>query len=106
MSRYIDAELANIYLNKYACKQINKIPTAENVVEIKDCNECKYCERNVDEYPCNMCSNCYTDKFKPKVYCADCEYLMYSDCYGECSKGHKGVVKPEDSCFYGKRKED
>lgn len=38
------------------------------------------------------------------VKCKECEYLMFSDCYGECSKGYKGIVNPNDSCGKGKRK--
>ena len=37
-----------------------------------------------------------------KVVCKDCEYLMFSDCYGECSKAYKGIVSPNDSCGKGK----
>lgn len=40
------------------------------------------------------------------VLCDECEYLMFSDCYGECRKGYKGIVNPNDSCGKGKRKED
>lgn len=39
------------------------------------------------------------------VHCKDCVYLMFSDCYGECGKGHLGIVSPNDSCNYGKAKE-
>lgn len=38
------------------------------------------------------------------VKCKDCEYLMFSDWYGECSKGFKGIVSPNDSCGKGKKK--
>lgn len=38
------------------------------------------------------------------VKCKECEYLMFSDCYGECRKGYKGIVSPNDSCGKGKRK--
>ena len=38
------------------------------------------------------------------VKCKECEYLMFSDCYGECSKGFKGIVSPNDSCGKGKIK--
>ena len=38
------------------------------------------------------------------VKCKECEYLMFSDCYGECRKGYKGIVSPNDSCGRGKRK--
>ena len=39
-----------------------------------------------------------------EVKCKDCEYLMFSDCYGECSKAYKGIVSPDDSCGKGKLK--
>lgn len=39
------------------------------------------------------------------VRCKDCKYLMFSDCYGECGKGHMGIVSPYDFCSYGERKE-
>lgn len=38
------------------------------------------------------------------IYCKDCENLMFSDCYGECAKGHKGIVNPHDTCKHAKRK--
>lgn len=38
------------------------------------------------------------------VKCKECEYLMFSDCYGECSKGFKGIVAPNDSCGKGRKK--
>ena len=40
----------------------------------------------------------------PVVRCKECKYLMFSDCYGECSKGHLGIVMPHDFCSYGERK--
>ena len=39
------------------------------------------------------------------VRCKDCKHLMFSDCYGECSKAHLGIVAPWDFCSYGERKE-
>lgn len=39
-----------------------------------------------------------------KVTCKDCKYLMFSDSYGECMKGYKGVVPPWDFCQHGERK--
>lgn len=35
------------------------------------------------------------------VRCEDCEWLVFSDCYGECGKGYKGIVRPGDSCGKG-----
>ena len=39
------------------------------------------------------------------VRCRECKYLMFSDCYGECGKGHMGIVSSNDFCSYGERKE-
>ena len=47
----------------------------------------------------------YNPKAEPNnVECIDCEYLMFSDCYGECAKAYKGIVSPHDSCGKGKKK--
>jgi hypothetical protein len=40
------------------------------------------------------------------VTCKNCKYLEYSDCYGECSKGFKGIVSPNTYCENGERKEN
>lgn len=40
------------------------------------------------------------------VHCKDCKHLMFSDMYGECSKAHMGIVRPDDFCSYGKRKDE
>ena len=40
----------------------------------------------------------------PVVRCRECKHLMFSDCYGECGKGHMGIVSPDDFCSYGERK--
>lgn len=39
------------------------------------------------------------------VRCRDCKHLMFSDFYGECKRGNLGIVKPEDFCSYGERKD-
>ena len=41
----------------------------------------------------------------PVVRCRECTHLMFSDCYGECGKGHMGIVRPNDFCSRGERKE-
>lgn len=41
----------------------------------------------------------------PVVRCKDCKHLMFSDFYGECVVGHLGIVKPDDFCSYGERKD-
>lgn len=35
------------------------------------------------------------------VFCKDCDYLEYSDCYGECGRGYLSIVKPYDYCSRG-----
>ena len=40
------------------------------------------------------------------VRCKDCKFLMFSDCYGECSKANMGVVSPDDFCCRGERRTD
>lgn len=45
------------------------------------------------------------DKTDVNAYCWNCEYLMFSDCYGECVKCHlPGVVQPWDSCEHFERR--
>lgn len=39
------------------------------------------------------------------VRCKDCKHLMFSDCYGECRLNHLWIVRPDDYCSRGKRKE-
>lgn len=39
------------------------------------------------------------------VKCIDCEYLELELPYAVCSKAHKGIVAPDDSCGKGKLKE-
>ena len=42
--------------------------------------------------------------YEPVVRCKECKHLMFSDCYGECGKGHMGIVRPYDFCSYGERR--
>lgn len=37
----------------------------------------------------------------PVVRCKDCRFLRFSDCYGECSVGRLGIVRPDDFCSRG-----
>ena len=52
-----------------------------------------------------LVTNAQTVDAVPVVRCRDCKYLMFSDCYGECSKGYLGIVRPDDFCSYGERKD-
>ena len=38
------------------------------------------------------------------VRCKDCKYLMFSDFYGQCVRGYRGIVQPWDYCSFGERK--
>lgn len=42
------------------------------------------------------------------VRCEDCKHFLFSDefsdMYGECSQAHMGIVRPDDFCSYGERK--
>lgn len=46
------------------------------------------------------------DNVASVVRCKDCKFLMFSDCYGECRRGHFGIVSPNDYCSRGTRKDD
>ena len=42
------------------------------------------------------------DNFNNKIECLQCQYLMFSDCYGEFSKENiSGIVQPHFSCGKG-----
>ena len=58
------------------------------------------CDENCFEH----CLEWLKQPAEETVYCKDCEHLMFSDCYGECSKGHKGIVHPDDTCKHGVRR--
>lgn len=52
-----------------------------------------------------ICLNCPKKECHPSYctrvnnVCKNCANLTFSDCYGECSKGHiEGIVHPYDSC--------
>lgn len=38
-----------------------------------------------------------------KIFCYECKNLELSDCYGECSAGHRGIVNPYDTCKYAEK---
>ena len=39
------------------------------------------------------------------IECWECKHSFYSDCYLECGKGYKGVVKYNDTCEHAEPKE-
>ena len=61
-------------------------------------------EEDRQEYDCHQ--------FKPKenyvevVRCKDCKHLGFKGlCYGVCNKKMVGIVKPDDFCSYGERRD-
>ena len=44
-------------------------------------------------------------KYVEVVRCKDCKHLEISGCYGECGRAYLGIVKPDDFCSYGERRE-
>lgn len=50
--------------------------------------------------------NSEVDSKEEVVHCKDCKHLMFSDCYGECSRAHMGIVEPNDYCSRGERKDE
>lgn len=61
---------------------------------------CEECLRKI----LNFTEDGKTEKGGNDVECIECEFIMFSDCYGECSKAYRGIVSPHDSCGKGKRK--
>ena len=61
MSRYVDADLAPIYLNADACEQIKHIPTAD-VVEVVRCKDCIFYKTPdcMMYYECLICNAQYS----------------------------------------------
>lgn len=39
------------------------------------------------------------------VRCKDCRNLEITGCYGECGRGYLGIVRPDDYCSRGRRRE-
>lgn len=52
----------------------------------------------------DICLNCKEKTCKPngckhlENVCKNCKHLTFSDCYGECGLGVRGIVRPFDSC--------
>lgn len=39
------------------------------------------------------------------VCCVDCRHLEITGCYGQCGRGYLGIVRPDDFCSRGERRE-
>jgi hypothetical protein len=59
---------------------------------------------HMEDYYFNAIANAPAADVVEVVRCKDCKHLMFSDCYGECSKAYLGIVAPWDFCSYGERK--
>ncbi len=91
--RLIDADALKAVYERYINEPHVRVMTAAGQgmqIAIKSCIE--------------ILDNAPTIDAVPVVRCKDCEHLMFSDCYGECAKGHKGVVYPDDTCKFGVRR--
>ena len=105
--------LVNALAASGKCSEDDLIPTAEFITGFIK-NDVIILPENIlsDELRKTIESDCYwkcvngnrKSNDKKTVRCAECEYLMFSDCYGECSKGYRGIVNPDDTCQYGKLK--
>lgn len=89
-------------------KEINTMPAAD--VVSKGAYDQVLWERDIavrqlrEDYGVDLGEKKHADVVSV-VRCRDCRYLMFSDCYGECRRGNLGIVRPDDHCSYGKRKE-
>ena len=77
-------------------KKINrKCWYAELGLAKRDCSKCKDENCLVSRPPQSWC---YVESI---VYCKNCKYLMFSDCYAKCGKGYRGIVGINDFCDKG-----
>lgn len=80
-------------------KKINrKCWYAELGLAKRDCSKCKDENCLVSRPPQSWC---YVESI---VYCKNCKYLMFSDCYAKCGKGYRGIVGINDFCVEGESK--
>ena len=87
--------------NKKRLVDANKLIDFIDVGHLRHPGELCYSEVDV----ANILLHAPTIEAVPVVRCRECKHLMFSDCYGECGKGHMGVVRPDDFCSRGERKE-
>lgn len=81
MSRYIDADLAPIFLSKTVCKQLEQIPTAD-VQKVRHgewLNECEHSvlpSKKIIEWNSKRCSECGGKQTHKTNYCSNCGTKM------------------------------
>ena len=89
-------------------RRVPESPYPDGDAGVLACPSCGSGEylHNEDGNRCRFCGQCgqAIDWTEPEVHCGDCEHLTFSDCYGECGKGYKGIVQPGDSCGKGEHK--
>ena len=88
--RLIDAESPQngIYVSDLVIEEMKKIPTVDIVLPTS--SQFKRMAVQLG--------------YEPVVRCKECKHLMFSDCYGECGAARMGIVRPDDFCSYGERK--
>ena len=89
-------------------RRVPESPYPDGDAGVMACPSCGSGEylHNEDGNRCRFCGQCgqAIDWTEPEVHCGNCEHLTFSDCYGECGKGYKGIVQSEDSCGKGEHK--
>ena len=95
------------------CDAIKECPK----IDVVRCKDCDYAYSAGNKIYCrNIVAPWHNDEFEiltqktdfcsygklkttKQTTCKDCKYLMFSDCYGECSKQLR-IVNPKDTCQY------
>lgn len=99
MSRYYKANEVDEFINIVAKGNCNLCAFYD------DCNSRGLNRKGSHRY-CWQAIRFLTADVTEVVRCKDCKYLMFSDMYGECSQAHMGIVRPDDFCSYGERKDE
>lgn len=98
MNRYIDADKLKEMVNRqydycHGYTGTKKDIYREALLAVKSAIHCQSVSKDIQKV----------------VHCEDCKYFlfseMFSDMYGECSQAHMGIVRPDDFCSYGERKD-
>lgn len=72
----------------------------DNFLEFMDTDLCSECFHELNDIVMQ-----YIGKKKNDIHYKECKHLIFSDCYGECSKGYRGIVNPDSSCGKGEKKD-
>ena len=99
MSRYYKATEVDEFLNVVGKGNCNLCAFYD------ECNHVGLDGEGSHQY-CWQAKRFITPDVEEVVRCKDCKYLMFSDMYGECSQAHMRIVRPDDFCNYGERKDE